>query len=90
MTAYQGAEIFLYDIAVATHQQRRGFGRQLIDALRSEAAARGIQTIFVAADDQDTGALDFYRAIGGSPTRVTFFELPAASPSKTWGTVNLI
>jgi aminoglycoside 3-N-acetyltransferase I len=80
MTAYEGAEIFLYDIAVAVHQQRRGFGRRLIDALRREAAALSIATIFVPAEDEDAHALDFYRAIGGRPTRVTLFEF-GPSPS---------
>jgi aminoglycoside 3-N-acetyltransferase I len=74
MTAYEGAEIFLYDIAVAARRQRRGLGRRLISTLRREAAALGMRTVFVPADDEDTGALDFYRALGGAPTRVTMFE----------------
>jgi aminoglycoside 3-N-acetyltransferase I len=74
MTASEGAEVFLYDIAVAPDHQRRGIGRQLVDALRSEASSRGISTMFVPADDDDTHALRFYAALGGRPSKVTLFE----------------
>jgi aminoglycoside 3-N-acetyltransferase I len=36
MTAYEGAEVFLYDIAVEPAYQRRGVGRRLIAALRTQ------------------------------------------------------
>ena len=74
MTAYEGAEVFLYDIAVASDQQRRGIGHQLVDALRREASSQGISTMFVPADDDDTHALRFYAALGGKPSKVTLFE----------------
>jgi aminoglycoside 3-N-acetyltransferase I len=79
MTAFEGAEIFLYDIAVSPTHQRRGVGRQLIEVLRREAASMGVSTIFVPADDEDTGAIDFYSALGGRPRRVTFFEFGSGS-----------
>jgi aminoglycoside 3-N-acetyltransferase I len=81
MTAFEGAEIFLYDIAVDPDHQRRGFGRHLVDALRRQATSLGINTVFVPADDEDAHALDFYRAIGGTATRVTFFEFGPAPAS---------
>jgi aminoglycoside 3-N-acetyltransferase I len=37
------------------------------------AAAMGIDEVFAAADNDDRHALDFYRALGGSPSPVTFF-----------------
>ena len=74
MTAFEGAEVFLYDIAVDADYRRRGFGRRLVAALRSEANRLGIRTVFVPADDEDTHALDFYTALGGTPSRVTLFE----------------
>jgi len=79
MTAYEGAELFVYDVAVAGHHQRRGIGRRLVGTLRHEAAARAIQVVFVAADNEDSGAVDFYRQLGGTPTSVTFFEFKAFS-----------
>jgi len=78
MTAYEGAEIFLYDIAVAPDHQRRGVGRRLIDALRREANRLGLSTIFVPADDADTDAVAFYSAQGGTPSKVTFFEFSSS------------
>ena len=77
MTAYEGREVFLYDIAVASDYQRRGIGRRLIEALRREARSDGISTVFVLADDEDAEALDFYRALGGRPSKVTLFEFGA-------------
>jgi aminoglycoside 3-N-acetyltransferase I len=74
MTAFEGSEVFLYDIAVSPTYQRLGVGRQLIGALRREATSLGISTIFVPADDEDTGAIAFYSALGARPRRVTFFE----------------
>jgi aminoglycoside 3-N-acetyltransferase I len=74
MTAFQGAEVFVYDIAVARDHQRQGIGRRLIAALRHEARSVGISTLFVPADDEDSEALQFYSALGGTPSKVTFFE----------------
>ena len=42
-------------------------------ALREAAAAAGITEVFVPADNDDTHALDFYRALGGDPAPVTMF-----------------
>jgi aminoglycoside 3-N-acetyltransferase I len=74
MTRFEGAEVFLYDIAVDPDHQRRGFGQRLVSTLRHQASGLGIDMVFVPADDEDTHALDFYRALGGTATRVTFFE----------------
>jgi len=73
MTRVQGSEIFLYDLAVRTDRQRQGIGRRLVDHLRTAAAAEGIGDVFVPAENEDTHALDFYRAIGGTASAVTFF-----------------
>ncbi|HEX9426644.1 MAG TPA: GNAT family N-acetyltransferase [Candidatus Polarisedimenticolia bacterium] len=73
MTRTESSELFIYDIAVRSDQRRKGIGRQLMLALREAAAAAGIRTLFVPADNDDANALDFYRALGGSPASVTFF-----------------
>jgi aminoglycoside 3-N-acetyltransferase I len=74
MTAVEGSQVFLYDIAVAPEHQRHGVGRRLVDALRREAASQGISTMFVPAEDEDVEALQFYTALGGTPSKVTHFE----------------
>jgi aminoglycoside 3-N-acetyltransferase I len=74
MTTSERAEVFLYDVAVDGDHQRLGIGRRLVDTLRREAAAAGIDVLFVPADNDDTHALDFYQAMGGTPSPVTIFE----------------
>jgi aminoglycoside 3-N-acetyltransferase I len=74
MTRAEASEIFVYDIAVRADHQRKGVGRSLMALLRREAASIGIQDVFVPADDDDVHALDFYRALGGAPSPVTFFS----------------
>lgn len=73
MTRSRSTELFIYDLAVTPEHQRRGIGRALVATLRSLGHEAGITTVFVPADDEDTHALDFYRAIGGVPSPVTFF-----------------
>ena len=73
MTRSRSTELFLYDLAVRVDRQRQGIGRALVHELIALGRAAGIDTAFVPADDEDTHALEFYRAIGGVPSRVTFF-----------------
>ncbi len=73
LTRLEEWEIFLYDIAVMPEYQRRGVGRRLVEALREQAAAEGITTVWVPADNEDTHALDFYQALGGEAAPVTIF-----------------
>ncbi len=73
MTRSASAEVFIYDLAVVPERQRQGIGRRLVTALRDAAAAEGITVAFVPADNEDTHALDFYQAIGGTPAPVTIF-----------------
>jgi len=69
----QDSEIFIYDIAVRPDRQRRGIGRSLVAHLREAAAAEGIDVVFVPADAEDDHAIEFYRALGGDASPVTFF-----------------
>jgi aminoglycoside 3-N-acetyltransferase I len=73
MTRCESREIFIYDIAVRANHQRRGVGRLLVAHLTRIAGAAGIHDLFVAADDEDAHALDFYRALGGVASPVTVF-----------------
>lgn len=73
MTRSRSTELFIYDLAVRSDRQRRGIGRALVDHLLTLARTAGIDTTFVPADDEDTHALEFYRALGGVPSPVTFF-----------------
>jgi aminoglycoside 3-N-acetyltransferase I len=77
MTRHERTELFIYDLAVRADRQRRGIGRQLVDSLVASAAERGIDVVFVPADDDDTHALAFYEGLGGRPAKVTIFDLGA-------------
>jgi aminoglycoside 3-N-acetyltransferase I len=72
-TRQESAEIFLYDVAVIGAHRRKGVGRQLLGLLRREAAEAGVHVMFVAAENADEHALDFYRQLGGVPTATTLF-----------------
>lgn len=74
MTRAETSELFIYDVAVHPAHQRKGVGRQLVTELRERAAAAGIRELFVPADNDDLHALDFYRALGGAASAVTFFN----------------
>jgi aminoglycoside 3-N-acetyltransferase I len=67
------SELFIYDVAVRADRQRRGIGRALMNELFAQAIAAGIAVSFVAADNEDEHAIDFYRALGGEESAVTFF-----------------
>ena len=73
MTRDESSELFIYDIAVAHTERRRGIGRRLVEALRAAAAESGIAVAFVPAEADDQPAIDFYRALGGSVSEVAFF-----------------
>ena len=73
MTRDATDELFIYDVAVRAEHQRLGVGRRLLAHLRAQAAQAGITDMFVPADNDDTHALDFYRALGGAASPVTIF-----------------
>lgn len=77
MTRSPSAELFVYDLAVRADQQRQGIGSRLVAELIEAAAAAGITEVFVAADNEDKHALDFYRAQGAEGSPVTIFAFTA-------------
>ena len=52
----------------------------MVAELRAQAAAGGIREVFVAANNDDVHALDFYRALGGTGAAVTIFTF---TPQRT-------
>jgi aminoglycoside 3-N-acetyltransferase I len=77
MTRAERWEMFIYDVAVRPDFQRQGVGRRLMAEVRRAAGDRGIDDVFVAADEDDAHALDFYRSLGGSPAASEIFTFPA-------------
>lgn len=81
LTAYElpgyysdSSEIFIYDIAVKPEFQRMGIGKRLITELKIFCKANGINEIFVAADEADKHAIDFYKSAGGEGVKVRHFN----------------
>jgi len=73
MTRCEASELFIFDLAVKSEHRRKGVGRALVASLRALAAEEGIDVVFVPANNEDSEALDFYRAVGGAPESVTIF-----------------
>jgi aminoglycoside 3-N-acetyltransferase I len=83
LTRTETTELFIYDVAVRPDRQRRGVGRALWTALLAEASAAGIAVMFVPAETADVHAIEFYRALGGTPTPVTMFTFAAAEEKQS-------
>ena len=58
------SEAYIYDLAVAQAQRRKGVATALIEALKPLAAARGAYVIFVQADYGDDPAVALYTKLG--------------------------
>lgn len=72
---YSGeSEIFIYDIAIRREFQRKGFGRKLLIILEDYCRQSGIKVMFVAANEEDENALDFYHSTGGKADKVIHFN----------------
>lgn len=75
MTPIHGSkELYIYDIAIHPDFQNQGLGALLIEHIKTKAKQRGIGTVFVEAESEDTGAVAFYRAIGGEDVSVNHFN----------------
>ncbi|KUN83369.1 GNAT family acetyltransferase [Streptomyces bungoensis] len=61
----KGAEMFLYELAVAEPYRRRGIGRALVERLAAVARERGCHGMWVAVDTGNDAALAAYRSAGG-------------------------
>ena len=58
------SEIYIYDLAVAAEQRRRGIATGLIGTLKAIARTRGAYVIFVQADLIDAAAIALYTKLG--------------------------
>ncbi len=57
-------EIYIYDLAVAAAQRRKGMATALIDHLKRIAKSLGAHVIFVQADQGDDAAIALYSKLG--------------------------
>ena len=75
MTRTASFELFVYDIAIREDHQRRGLGRGLVTtAALGRSRARNSTMSSSRRTEDDTHALDFYRALGGTGAAVTMFS----------------
>jgi aminoglycoside 3-N-acetyltransferase I len=63
----KGTELFLYELGVADRAQRRGIGRQLVDAALDLAKGLGCYGAWTITEDDNPAALATYRAAGADP-----------------------
>ena len=58
------SEFYIFDLAVAAEQRRKGIATALIEHLKPIAAARGAWVIYVQADPVDAPAVALYAKLG--------------------------
>ena len=58
------SELYIYDLAVAAAERRRGIATALVRAVQRLAAERGIWVAFVQADHGDDAAIALYTKLG--------------------------
>ena len=56
-------------VALVVREQRRGHGRALMEAARSEAADNGCDRVWLITTDDNPGALAFYNSLGMTETQ---------------------
>jgi aminoglycoside 3-N-acetyltransferase I len=67
---------YIYDLAVKQEYQRSGIGKQLIRELLQLYKARGFEEVFVQAEKEDEGAVNFYYSTGALEKQVAHFYYP--------------
>ena len=66
MGGYDGHRGWIYSVAVAPSQRRRGIGRALIQRLEDEFAVRGCLKVNLQVRASNEGVVAFYRKLGYS------------------------
>lgn len=69
------SEIYIYDLAVAKAERRKGVATALIERLREIGAARGAWVVYVQADYGDDPAIALYEKLGARE-EVLHFDIP--------------
>jgi aminoglycoside 3-N-acetyltransferase I len=65
---------YIYDLGVLADYQRRGIGKKLITYLTNYCKENGFEDAYVAAESDDTQAVNFYRTTPfGSELQATHF-----------------
>lgn len=71
------SELFIYDLAVQPAFQRKGVATRLLETLKEYGRQKGIGQLFVAANEEDAHAINFYLASRGNPENVLHFTFQA-------------
>lgn len=56
--------LWLWEFHIAAGQQRRGLGRQLMEAVATRARAAGLRCLVAETQNTNAPAIQFYRALG--------------------------
>ncbi len=68
--------VYVYDLAVKREHQRMGVGKKLMAGITGFCREKGMEEVFVQADEIDRYAVDFYRSTGATPEKVVHFYYP--------------
>lgn len=66
--------VYIYDLAVLNDFQRRGIGKQLIEAHNDFCKQLNAEVVMVEADETDKHAIEFYRSTGATGLNVVHFD----------------
>ncbi len=69
-------QVYIYDVAVAIIFQRKGIGKQLINAITDYCKEIGTAEVFVQAEEADAHAVAFYHSTGATAQKVIHFNYP--------------
>ncbi len=67
------AELWINEVGVAPTHQRRGIGRQLMEALFSLGRELGCREAWVLTEAENDGAVGLYASLGGDATPSVMF-----------------
>jgi aminoglycoside 3-N-acetyltransferase I len=71
------SELFIYDLAVQPSFQRKGVATHLLTTLKEYCRQKRIGQLFVAANEEDAHAINFYLRSGGKSEKVLHFTFQA-------------